>query len=613
MKKFYSFLFLAVMGLLSFAAGAVNINLHVNDANAISAYYYGYDENYNTVQITFDLVDGDNAISIDAYRYLTVEAKPGYLLQSVTMDGIAQSIYGSSVGISIYDSYEGKTLDVVAVDETTVRTAKLYVTVDDPTQVNAQLAGTYRSVLLQDGENVIAFDPNTEIRINFSNINSQKQLYSVILNDEAQPITSTGCTVNIKDGDRIDVKAKFPEEYYPLIFSLTGEAPADVIKEVRVDGVIVSDYMSADFNVQMGSIVAITLDTENYQLNSVLVNGVEKNSYYISFTMTEETTVAIDAQPYGNICVNVDIDNPEAVTAYYGYAYQNNIATLVSGSQIIELPAKNPVMSFKINNGYYYETFTIDGNAQTDYGYGVTAYLSEGSQVIIRANEISLDKQFVLYIDDKEATSQFNCSDAKRGSYDVETGYNVIYFYDGLNPFQIGWYGNIQFNLYKNGEAVAPTYTNGTYASVTVADGDVLKAYTTAVPESYTATFVATGDDQITVLKDCITLVDDWKNGITDMQGTLIEIGNAQSVKVGDMVLDADEDGSFAFTLNADCTVTINDNVGAELVNKDAKAANTNVYNAQGLLLIKNATPEQINALDKGFYIIGGVKRVVRK
>ena len=44
MKKFYSFLFLATLGLLSFAASAVNFNLHVNDANAISAYYYGYDD-----------------------------------------------------------------------------------------------------------------------------------------------------------------------------------------------------------------------------------------------------------------------------------------------------------------------------------------------------------------------------------------------------------------------------------------------------------------------------------------------------------------------------------------------------------------------------------------
>ena len=613
MKKSYSFLFLAALGLLSFAASAVNFNLHVNDADAISAYYYGYDDLGNSKQITFDLVDGDNAISIDAYRYLTIEAKRGYLLQSVTMDGVAQSIYGQSSGVSIYDSYEGKTLDVVAVDETTVRSAKLYVTVDDPTQVNATLAGTYRGVILEDGENVIAFDPNKEIGIEFSNINSQKQLYSVTLNGEAQPITSSSCTVNIKDGDRIDVKANFPEVYYPLTFSLTGEAPADVIKEVRIDNQVVTDYMSADFKVQIGSIVAITLDSENYQLNSVSVNGVDKTSYYVSFTMTEETTVAINAQPYGNISVTVDIDNPEAVTAYYGYTYQNNIATLVSGSQEIELSAQSPVMSFKINNGYYYETFTIDGNAQSDYGYGVTAYLSEGSQVIIRAKAISYDKQFVLYIDNKEATSYFNVGDGKRGSYDVVTGYNTVKYYDGLNPFQIGWYGaGTQFNLYRNGEAVAPAYTDGSYAAITIADGDVFKAYTTAAPESYTATFTVVNDGAITVTKDLYTVVADWQKGITDLQGTQIDIAGAESVMVNDVALEAGEDGVFTFTLDADCTVAINDNVGAELVGKDAKAAQ-NVYNAQGVLLIENATPEQIDALDNGFYIIGGVKRVIRK
>ena len=51
---------------------------------------------------------------------------------------------------------------------------------------------------------------------------------------------------------------------------------------------------------------------------------------------------------------------------------------------------------------------------------------------------------------------------------------------------------------------------------------------------------------------------------------------------------------------------------GAELVGADAKAPK-NVYNAQGMLLIKNATPEQIEALGTGFYIVGNQKKVVRK
>ena len=66
MKKFYSFLFLAVVGLLSFAAAAQMVNININIANpeAVKLYYYETDENWNTVEKVVDLKAGDNAISV---------------------------------------------------------------------------------------------------------------------------------------------------------------------------------------------------------------------------------------------------------------------------------------------------------------------------------------------------------------------------------------------------------------------------------------------------------------------------------------------------------------------------------------------------------------------
>lgn len=56
--------------------------------------------------------------------------------------------------------------------------------------------------------------------------------------------------------------------------------------------------------------------------------------------------------------------------------------------------------------------------------------------------------------------------------------------------------------------------------------------------------------------------------------------------------------------------ITLTGGVGNVAV--DAEAANKDVYNLQGVLLIENATPEQVKALPAGLYIVGGEKIVIR-
>ncbi|MGN1238605.1 MAG: hypothetical protein ACI4UW_06740, partial [Muribaculaceae bacterium] len=105
----------------------------------------------------------------------------------------------------------------------------------------------------------------------------------------------------------------------------------------------------------------------------------------------------------------------------------------------------------------------------------------------------------------------------------------------------------------------------------------------------------------------------DWQNGISDFEGTQIDITGAVSVSEGESVVLPNEDGSYTVKLTGDATIKIvAGSTGAELIGADAKAPK-NVYNAQGMLLIKNATPEQIEALGTGFYIVGNQKKVVRK
>lgn len=620
MKKFYSFLFLAVVGLLSFTAAAQTVNINVKIANpeAVKFYYYETDENWNSVEKVVDLKAGDNAISVKNYTYLNIEANKGFILQKVYLNDISQYVSGgASCNMSINTSNEGQTLKIEAADESTVRTAKLTVTVDDPSIVSFGFAGSYRSLILSEGTQTIAFDPTIETAIQVSHKADGKQLYQLSLNDELQTASGGTYYFEIKDGDKVDIKAQFPDIKIPVKFDLT-ETAQGVIKSVLVDGVAVDGYLASDFEVQIGSKLEINLDTDNFNLKSVTINGSSiYASYYINTTVYEATTIAIDAAPYGTAKVTVDINKPEAITMYRGYAYQNDIVTLNPGVNVVELSEANPTIAIKKDANYYYTTCTLNGDPRTDSGYGLTlSQLAEGDKIVLQLEEIVLDKTFVLYIDNKEACRKFTVTSSDRKSFDVSTGYNVIDFSAAFNPFNINWYGDaVSFNLFKNGEALEPTYSGGTYTQVAVEDGDVIKAYTTAAPATYTATFeVLNGEaEKVTVTKDIFTEVSAWQGGISDLQGTLIEIEGAEKVTVNDIELTADEDGSFSFNLDADSKVVIDGTTGVSTIGANSAKANNNVYNAQGVLLIENATPEQVNALDKGFYIVGGKKTIVNK
>lgn len=59
-------------------------------------------------------------------------------------------------------------------------------------------------------------------------------------------------------------------------------------------------------------------------------------------------------------------------------------------------------------------------------------------------------------------------------------------------------------------------------------------------------------------------------------------------------------------------TVLIIDDLGVSNLEADDPNAPKDVYNMMGICLIRNASPEQINALPQGLYIIGGKKVIIR-
>lgn len=612
MKKFYSFLFLAVAGLLTFAASAqVNFTIKVDDPSKVVV-EKGYDKT------VVDLSEGVAAVTANLYDPIYITAVDGYMLKRVNI-GYDWDTNVKSSQVYVYGSFEGQVLDITTVAEADLYSGTLTVNADNPSVVNFLFAGTYRSVMLSEGENTVRFDPESESGIMVSHTDYGKVLRSVKVNGEDVAMNSyKEYEANIADGDVIDIVANFPDEEYAVLFTYPETCPG-LIKRATVDYAEQTLPING-FMAQAGAIVRAYFDTEKYNVTGVTVNGVAQSNSkaYVEFVATEPTIVNVEAKPYEKYTFTVEVDNPELMAFYRGSQYNYDVVELEAGVNTVEFTENVTYATVVKASDCYYETFTFNGVEQKDYGYGVTLNnLKQDDEIVISVKPIVRNKSFVYYVDDLSACTWYHqIQRADRSYVNVTDGYNVVPFYDGDNDFTIGWAGpGSSFNLYRNGVKVEPTYAGGSFATVTVEDGDVFKAYTTEVPETYTINFeyVGEGAENIKVYTDYQVEVADWINGVTAFAGTPITITGALEVDEYGIRFTPDAEGNFNFILDRDYNLVIDATTGVILVGADAKANNGNVYNAQGMLIIENATAEQIKALAPGLYIINGVKRVVRK
>ena len=155
-------------------------------------------------------------------------------------------------------------------------------------------------------------------------------------------------------------------------------------------------------------------------------------------------------------------------------------------------------------------------------------------------------------------------------------------------------------------------YENTTYAALDVAEGDVVKAFTADLPPRYNLTVAVRGGnpEDVTVVLDHVGVVppSEWESGVSDFAGTLVELRGVVGVQLNGEGL-AVTDRKCTFALDTDCAVTILGTDEARLVRQDADAVD--VYDARGVLLMRDATPGDVERLPHGFYIVGG-RKVVR-
>ena len=615
MKKFYLFLIMLLSVIAPQAADAFSITLNVDDASRINVFLNGYQ----------DVVNGDNVFEVKDGDYLSITTQNNAGLVSV-MNGdkeVKLNSY-SSFNLKLTESeYAGAKLMIKTATLDEMRTASCTVTVDDPSKVTLRLSRTFTTVQLKSGENEVKFIPGTESTFTISPQSQETPLYKVTHNSVAAEADWGSYTLkNVANGDVIDIQANYPDIDCAVKFNVNAEG-VGFIKSVTVNGNEVTNYLDDNFTVKCGSNISITRNSEDYKLESFMVNGEDKTSDFYDesydFFVTDAATFDITAKKYATFKATVDIDDVSHATVYNGYSYYGNAFDLKNGKNEIEVSEKQTLISLVAKDGYYFTSVNDGTKEYTDKSVNdIELDVVDGMVLKVVTAAVVRDKKALVYVDDRSAANSLLFRRNDYNTIEVATGYNELEFYRGDNPFSVSVSANTK-KVYKNDVAVVPLYSGGSYFNFSLADGDVVKMFFTKTPATVKADITANGGaENLSVVKDRIQPVADFSAGISCLEDTELALAAKEGYSIKALTVDgtaatAEADGTYKVVVKADANIVVELQTASgisSVTNADASRT-ANVYNANGVLVLKNATPEQTAKLAKGLYIING-KKVVR-
>ena len=590
MRKIYSIFMLAVMALvMSFTAKAASLIINVDDPNRVS------------VQINYEeqtLVAGDNTFELTVGNYVSVyiQAKEGALLKSVVDEnGIPQSIYSGMVSTYAYPEDENytKTFTVTSVALAEARTASCTINVDKAENIGGlEMNSTYERVNLVDGANTVSFIPDMESPFSLSCPYGQT-FYKVTV--DGVEVTEDWGTwyLYVNDGSVVDILTEFPDVEVAVNVAFSTEEAKGALKGMMVGEEVVTPDADGNVNVKLGETVTLVFDKTYYALSSFTINGSEPTDYSIyddsySFVVKEATNIAIDAHKYETLNTIITVDNPQCVVVT---DYNGDVINLVAGENAIEISENAASIKVTKAAGCQITSILVNGVEASDYGYdspyGTTISIpSDGTTIVITANEIVYDNKAYIYIDEECYSYSYIQNANTRDQIYLTKGEAKVGFNNGNELHRL----NVMTTNYN---APAAIYLNCLFLSnyanteVTLADGDYIKVFMTERPEESVVTFekIAFTGDNVTVTVDD-KVVTNWEAGFTVLKGTEISVTGAQVI-VNDTVVNGD--GTYTFTADdAETKVVLCDNaVGIEELGADTGAVE--YYNLQG---VKVANPE---------------------
>lgn len=201
----------------------------------------------------------------------------------------------------------------------------------------------------------------------------------------------------------------------------------------------------------------------------------------------------------------------------------------------------------------------------------------------------------------------------------AKKGYNTIDYRDKDGYISFDAYGfSDELKLFKNGEEIEIT-TPSFFKVENPEDNDVVKVfYHVNNAIEHTVKFNVTDGalEGYEVKKDIVADVDYTSDvaAVGKTRFTISPVSRAADtlkVKVGDTAIEP-VDGIFTFETEGDTEVNVlGGSTGIESIVTDGNQ-NADVYNLQGIKVMRQASADDLNALPAGIYIINGRKVAVK-
>lgn len=576
-------------------------------------YYVNY--NYSEYQ-----PDASGNIDIEnGQATLSIYAKDGYRLSSVTANGNTIGVQGGGTYASFYTgSYSGDVaVEVITKALADIETGKFTVKINGAAYKVNMYDANYNYTYFSEASTEVTFEEGASYTFS----SSYGQLYSLKVNGDLKATAWTSYSYVPADGDVVEIDTEYPDINVPVNFSFTGTADAGVVKEFRYDyNLLDASVWNSNWNGKMGKSVSMVLNTSDYQNVSMKVNGTEMTpDYYgnISLTLTESSyDIVIYGERTEPYKVTIVVEDPSWINIFKGYTSET--FTLTGQETELTVARSENALKFAGADGYIINGITVNGVAPADNEfYNNMYYVNDDCVIEVDVEKINRDKIAVVYLENRNweyksfVLSQSNYD--LRKEVEIANGYNFVEYGDFDIPFSISGYP--QPTVYLNDEEIESIY--GSYPALSeYKEGDVIKMYGSS-QTPYELNYTIADNAKVTVMHDHLTEVANPANHNV-LPGTQVHIipvatfanesSNTIDVTVNDVKLNPDADGRYSFVVNANTNVDVkNGSSGIENVEIDNNAANQAVYNLQGIKVA-----DSLKDLPAGLYIQSGKKVLVK-
>ena len=520
----------------------------------------------------------------------------------------------------------------------------------------------------------LAFDPDTELPIELRPRDYSGIIYRVTkLNKDTQewdviePTYSYNYTYQFRpaDGDEFKVEYNFPDKDINISFVGSDDQPIEpgmvkyvMINNVRYKGEVVT---KENATVKFGSNMTIYFRDGMYRVQSLSANDQPVNgwgSYNYIFKKDEPVVFKVNATKAEKIWpVKIKVDTPEALVATYDNSvWDFDLIDLTTGEANFEMEDGGRFYYHNTPNYIIKSARIVYDDPDTDpldISGEFSQQVREALTLEFTTEKLVRDDRLIVFTDNDEYANnsiffqknsdpikQYNTIEYKPVAGEEANVFNFnaeldkpvsLEVYDSHYDYD-QWKTVYDFPfIYLNGVRIECPMDESGYSYDFMAypgldalkDGDVMKIFE-AEPSTYEVSFkLGDGVEVKDVVTDGYTSVESVAEPLTLLQNTALSFAlpalenerQSYVMTLNDEDVEVPADGKFSYKVDADKAFDISiytePEQGITNVNGDA-AANTNVYNLQGILMIRNASKEQISNLPEGLYIVGDKKVIVK-